>query len=201
MATNDAKITMKPLHIDFFRQPTLELANALLGKRLVHQTDRGTCSGIIVETEAYLGPMDRAAHSFGNRRTARTEIMFGSPGFAYVYLMHTHALLNVVSSDIEPHAVLIRALQPEHGLAIMQQRRPKISKPEHLSNGPGKLTKAMGITIADYGKPLWEPPLFIAEGIEVEHISAGPRIGIPNTGEAKAYPWRYWITGNPFVSR
>lgn len=192
----------KPLPETFYRQPTLQLAKALLGKLLVKETPEGVASGWIVETEAYIGPGDRAAHSFKNRRTPRTEIMFGPPGFTYTYVMHTHCLVNVVSGEPgQPEAVLIRAVEPCHGIELMFERRGKEKGIRDLTSGPGKLTKALGITKADYGHPLIEQPLYISSGIEPEAISSGPRIGINNSGEAKAYPWRFWITGNIYVSR
>lgn len=193
---------MERLQPLFFQQPTLELARGLIGKLLVKETDQGTAAGWIVETEAYMGPMDRAAHSFANRRTKRTEVMFGPAGFAYTYVMHTHCLVNVVSGDVSiPNAILIRAVEPHLGIELMRERRPKITKDEDLANGPGKLTKALGIVKEDYGHPLDKPPLFITEGRTPERIRSGPRIGIENSGEAKEYPWRFWEAGNPFVSR
>lgn len=192
---------MEPISIDFFQQPTLELAQNLLGCILVKETKEGIAAGYIVETEAYIGPGDRAAHSFGNRRTKRTEIMFGEPGCAYTYAMHTHILFNVVSEAVEhPEAVLIRAIEPVEGIDLMHERR-KMDKLVNLTNGPGKLTKALSISMNDYGHLLTKPPLYISSGKIPEAISNGPRIGIENTGEAKDYPWRFWITGNPFVSR
>ena len=191
----------QPLSEHFFQQPTLMLAQSLLGCLLVKETAEGTTAGIIVETEGYIGPEDRAAHSFGNRRTKRTEIMFRQPGYAYTYGMHTHCRVNVVSGDVEkPEAVLIRALEPYSGIDLMYKRR-HVDEITKLTSGPGKLTKAMGIGMEDYGRPLFEPPIYIAEGYKPEQISAGKRIGIANAGEAKDYPWRYWITGNQFVSR
>lgn len=195
-------MNIKPVEASFFQQPTLDLAKALLGKLLVKETDKGIASGWIVETEAYIGPDDRAAHSYGNRRTARTEVMFGAPGYAYTYSMHTHCLVNVVSGEIDhPEAVLIRAIEPYTGIDLMFERRGVDKKLKELTNGPGKLTKALGITMADYGKTLMEPPLYLAEGREIIGISSGPRIGIENTGEARDYPWRFWETGSPFVPR
>lgn len=191
----------KPLPKQFFYQPTLELAQSLLGCLLVKETGEGITSGYIVETEAYIGPDDRAAHSYGNRRTKRTEIMFGEAGHVYTYQMHTHTLVNVVSGVLEkPEAVLIRAVEPHTGIDLMYDRR-QVDKLQNLTSGPGKLTKAMGITMDDYGKPLFEKPIYIAEGYEPHSISKGLRIGIDNTGEARKYPWRFWITENPFVSR
>ncbi|MDF0725856.1 DNA-3-methyladenine glycosylase [Cytobacillus sp. S13-E01] len=194
-------ITYKPLQADFFKKPTLQLAKALLGCLLVKVTDEGISSGYVVETEAYMGPEDRAAHSFGNRRTKRTEVMFGEAGQIYTYSMHTHCLVNVVSGGIgKPEAVLIRALEPLTSIDLMLKRRGVLDV-KNLTNGPGKLTKALGITMEDYGNPIYKPPLFLAEGSKPTSISSGPRIGIDNSGEAKNYPWRFWVTGNKNISR
>lgn len=197
-------MSFQPVDRTFFQQPTLELARSLLGKLLVKETERGTASGWIVETEAYIGPGDKAAHSFGNRRTSRTEVMFGPPGYVYTYVMHTHCLVNVVSGQVgHPEAVLIRAVEPHTGIELMYERRGKLKKEQDLTNGPGKLTKALGIDRQDYGKPFFTHPLFISNGkaIEDEAVLVGPRIGIPNSGEAKDYPWRFWISDNRFVSK
>lgn len=190
-----------PLPQEFFEQTTLELAKALLGCLLVKETDQGMAAGYIVETEAYIGPSDRAAHSYHNKRTGRTEVMFHRSGLAYTYLMHTHCLFNVVSGGEEkPEAVLVRALEPLYGIELMKSRRG-IEVLNNLTNGPGKLTKSLGINMEDYGSSLTLPPIYIAKGICPENISVGKRIGIDNSGEAKDYPWRYWVTNNKFVSR
>lgn len=192
----------QPLDYSFFQQPTLKLAHLLLGKLLVKETEEGTVSGYIVETEAYVGPGDQAAHSYANRRTQRTEVMFGPPGYVYTYVMHTHCLVNVVSGEVDqPEAVLIRAVEPHTGIDLMYNRRGVEKKEKELTSGPGKLTKALGIDKTDYGRPFFQPPLYIAEGRELGVISSGPRIGIDNSGEAKEYPWRFWIPNNKFVSR
>lgn len=194
----------EPHKKSFYYQPTLDLAKALLGCMLIKVTKEGIASGFIVETEAYIGPGDCAAHSFNNRRTKRTEIMFGEPGHTYTYTMHTHCLLNVVSGDAEsPEAVLIRGVEPCNGQDLMEKRRPKAKKKQQWTNGPGKLTKALGITMDDYGHPLHERPLWIAPGwtVDSSQIVSGPRIGIDNTGDAKHYPWRFWVEENAFVSR
>lgn len=186
---------------EFFQMPTLELASSLLGKVLIKETEEGIAAGIIVETEAYIGPMDKAAHSYNNRRTKRTEVMFHHSGLAYTYVMHTHTLFNVVSGgEGNPEAVLIRAVEPVAGIELMAERR---GMPEsvNLTNGPGKLTKALGINMGDYGHSLTKKPLWIAKGNQPASISAGKRIGIDNSGEATDYPWRFWITGNKYVSR
>ncbi len=136
-----------PLPLDYFQQPTLELAKALLGCILVKETSQGIAAGYIVETEAYIGPSDRAAHSYNNKRTARTEVMFQRSGLAYTYRMHTHCLFNVVSGgEDKPEAVLIRALEPLYGIELMKSRRG-INELKNLTNGPGKLTNSLGITM------------------------------------------------------
>lgn len=192
---------MIPFPQNFYDQPTLELAKALLGCLLVKETDEGMAAGYIVETEAYIGPEDRAAHSYNNRRTPRTEVMFQRSGLTYTYLMHTHCLFNVVSGGEEkPEAVLVRALEPWYGIELMKNRRGKEDL-LNLTNGPGKLTKSLGITMEDYGHTLTLPPLYIAKGLSPESISAGKRIGIDKSGEARDYPWRFWITNNKYVSR
>lgn len=195
-------MSFNPIDSSFFQQPTLELARSLLGMLLVKETPSGIASGWIVETEAYIGPGDRAAHSFGNRRTPRTEVMFGPPGYVYTYVMHTHCLVNVVSGmPGDPEAVLIRAVEPHTGMELMYERRGKVKREQDLTNGPGKLTRALGIVKEDYGRPFFEPPLLIAEGKPISSIAVGPRIGIENSGEAREYPWRFWVEGNRFVSR
>jgi DNA-3-methyladenine glycosylase len=193
-------VNLKPIDVSFFQCSTLDLARTLIGMLLIKETEQGTASGWIVETEAYIGPEDRAAHSYGNRRTARTEVMFGPPGYTYTHYVHLHCLINVVSGKAgDPEAVLIRSIEPHTGIELMYERRGTQQKLQELANGPGKLTKSLGINIKDYGKPLFERPLYIAEGRNTERISAGPRIGIDNSGEAKHYPWRFWETASPFV--
>ncbi|WP_101843618.1 DNA-3-methyladenine glycosylase [Halobacillus sp. Marseille-P3879] len=186
---------------EFYNQPTLELARSLLGCRLVKETTSGTASGYIVETEAYIGPVDRAAHSYNYKRTKRTEVMFGPAGFAYTYVMHTHCLVNVVSGvEGSPEAVLIRAVEPVEGIKLMYERRGD-KKEKDLTNGPGKLTKALGITKEDYGRSYLTPPLYLTSGFSPVSISQGTRIGIENSGEARDFPWRFWVTNNKFVSK
>ncbi|WP_391204929.1 DNA-3-methyladenine glycosylase [Psychrobacillus sp. L4] len=185
----------------FFHQPTLELARNLIGKYIVHEHNCELLKGKIVETEAYMGAEDRAAHSFGNRRTKRTEVMFGEPGLIYTYQMHTHTLINVVAGvEGIPNAILIRAVEPIEGFERMKEFRNNLPM-KQWTNGPGKLTKALGITMEYYGKKWTEEPLYITEGVEVHSISTGPRIGIENSGEAVHYPYRFWETDNPYVSK
>src|SRR5699024_4425386 len=119
-------------------------------------------------------------------------IMFQAPGHAYIYQMHTHNLINVVSGEEgNPQAVLVRAVEPIMGIEQMKKRRP-VEKITNLTSGSGKLTKALGITMEDYGRTLLKAPLFIAKGTPVQEIACGKRIGIDNSGEAKDYPYRFW---------
>lgn len=196
----------------FYRRPAAELAPALLGLELVHETPEGLASGIIVETEAYQGPEDRGAHSFGGRRTARTEVMFGPAGHAYVFSIYgMHHCFNVVAAEPgEPQAVLVRALEPRRGLALMARRRGagghRPGRPGVLTGGPGRLCQALGITRGQYGLPLFDPasPLRIhypRPPFMVAAVACGPRINIDYAGEWKDVPWRFWVAGNPHVSR
>jgi DNA-3-methyladenine glycosylase len=159
-------------------------------------------SGVIVETEAYIGEDDPACHaSFG--RTARSEPLFGPPGFAYVYVNYgIHYLFNAVTeADGYPGAVLVRALQPLDGIALMQKRRASGGRDidgHALCRGPGNLTKALGITIEDNRLDLAASRLTIEDrGISVGAIATGPRIGIRVAIER---PWRYWVEGHRAVS-
>lgn len=191
-----------PVPAAFFDAPTLELSRALLGQIIVHELEEGTVAGRIVETEAYMGAEDRAAHSFGGRRTKRTEIMYGKAGLVYTYQMHTHTLINVVSGPVDtPRAILIRAVEPVEGAELMAEFRGRNMPMKQWTNGPGKLTKAMGITMDYYGHHWAERPLFIAHGEAVHAVEAGPRIGIQNSGEAVHYPYRFYEKENPFVSK
>lgn len=192
----------EPVATSFFEAPVLELAKRLVGNYIVHEHPKGLIVARIVETEAYRGPEDQAAHSFGNRRTKRTEIMFAETGHVYTYQMHTHTLMNVVSGPVDtPHAVLIRAAEPIDGIDIMQANRGMHLKLYDLTNGPGKLSKALGVTMDFYGHHWSEKPLFIAEGPGAGEVMTGPRVGIGNTGEAVHYPWRFYEKNNPFVSK
>jgi DNA-3-methyladenine glycosylase len=196
----DIGVSYNVLPPSFYQTPTLQLAKDLLGCLLIKETEEGTTAGYIVETEAYMGPEDRAAHSYKNRRTKRTEIMYAEAGRVYTYVMHTHCLVNVVSGPEEkPEAILIRAVEPHMGEELMEKRRQRTGR--ELTNGPGKLTKAMGISMEDYGGLFHKGPIYIAEGKNPQQLECGTRIGIGNSGEAKDYPYRFWIKNNGYVSR
>jgi DNA-3-methyladenine glycosylase len=186
----------------FYSRPTLEVAKDLLGKVLLHRTADGIASGMIVETEAYIGEDDPACHAAPGP-TLRNEPLYGSPGVAYVYLNYgIHYLVNAVT---EPHghpaAVLIRALQPMDGIALMAKRRCRGSRgvdTDDLCRGPGNLTRALGITLSENRLDLVDSHLCIEDrGFRVEAVTCGPRIGITVAVERR---WRFWITGNPSVS-
>lgn len=184
------------------KRKTEEIAQLLLGKLLVHDSKVGRTSGFIVETEAYLGHLDEAAHSFGGRRTKRTEVMFQDPGHIYTYLMHTHVLLNIITQDEGvPEGILIRVLEPCDGIELMEERRGRNGY--QLTNGPGNLTKAMGIGMNYYGEKIDKSKLSIDPFISKEpaKIIATPRIGIPNKGIWTEEPLRLIVAGNPYVSR
>src|SRR5579871_25238 len=151
----------------FYERPTVTVARELLGKVLVH----GSTAGVIVETEAYLGGDDLAAHS-ARGITDRTKVIFGPPGHAYVYFIYgMYECLNLVAEPAgQPGCVLVRALEPVAGIEIMQQRRPAARKVEGLASGPGKLTLAMGITRAQYGADVTRGALVVREPAEPRHI-------------------------------
>lgn len=196
---------MKKLTRDFFHTDALKLAQNLLGKTLVHDSgEDNITSGIIVETEAYSGPNDRAAHTWKNKRTSRTEIVFHDGGFAYVYLVYgMHHCFNVTANIAgKPECVLVRALQPVEGVELMKSRR-KTSSLVNLCNGPGKLCAAMGITLELYGADLCGDELYILdEGFSSDiKIMASTRIGIDYAGEYRKMLWRFFVDGNEYVSR
>jgi DNA-3-methyladenine glycosylase len=180
----------------FYARPAIEVARGLLGTILVH----GPTAGIIVETEAYLGGDDLAAHT-ARGITDRTRVIFGPPGHAYVYFIYgMYECLNLVAEPPgQPGCVLIRALEPIAGIDLMQRRRPAAHKPEQLANGPGKLTLAMAITRRHNGVDVTRGDLVVRHPrvpLEFE-IAVTPRIGITKCVDL---PLRFLIAGNRFVS-
>jgi len=184
----------------FYLQPTLDVARQLLGKVLVHRTAEGVCSGIIVETEGYLGPQDAACHS-ARGRTARTEVMFGPPGHAYVYFTYgMHFCCNAVTQpEGVAEAVLLRALEPLEGIDLMRKRRGTDSL-HALTSGPGKLCRAMAIGRHCNGLDLTRKGHFHIEdrGIVVDDVVWARRIGIRQAAE---HQWRCYVKGSRFVSK
>ena len=195
----------RPLPRDFYLQPTLRVARALLGKVLVHETPEGRAAGRIVEVEAYRGPADRAAHSWGGRRSTRNEVMYGPPGHAYVYFIYgIHYCMNVVCQRPDvPEAVLLRALEPIVGETVMRRRRSLPDAPAwRLCRGPGALCQAMGITRAENGADLVRGRLRVidAPGIPARRVARTPRIGVAYAGVDAARPWRFVTRGSRAVS-
>jgi DNA-3-methyladenine glycosylase len=190
----------------YTRRDTLRVARELLGKRLVVPATSGErVSGRIVEVEAYLGPEDRAAHSYGGRRTPRTETMYAVGGTAYVFFVYgMHHQFNVVTGPKDlPHAVLVRAIEPEEGVELMLHRRPARERRE-LTSGPGKLCRALGIDGSYNGEDLTGRRIWVEETgarFADEEIASGPRVGIDYAGEDALKPWRFRVRGNEFVSR
>lgn len=196
---------------DFYRRDSLTLARELLGKILVHNVDGKELRGMIVETEAYLGVVDKAAHSYGGRRTKRVETMYGQPGIAYVYIIYgMYNCFNIVAREVGiPEAVLVRAIEPLGELEQMSLNRfnkPYIeltkTQKKGLTNGPGKLCDAMLIDRKLDGEDLCGERLYVEEGTEKNiSIVTSKRIGIDYAEEAKDFPYRFYIEGNPYVSR
>ena len=191
---------------EFYTRPNvLHVARDLLGTLLVVPNRNGKrVSGRIVEVEAYRGPQDRAAHSYGGRRTKRTEPMYGIGGTAYVFFVYgMYYQFNVVTNVTDvPHAVLIRAVEPAEGIDIMRKRRG--GQPDHsLTNGPGKLCIALDIDRRLDGTDLLGNRVWLEESEKLPRsaVMSGPRIGIDYAAEWKDKPWRFWIRNNPFVSR
>lgn len=184
-----------------------QIARDLLGKYLVANIGGFYCSGIIVETEAYRGPDDKASHSYNNRRTPRTNVMYEAGGVAYVYICYgMHHLMNVVTGPKEhAHAVLIRALEPAEGVEVMALRRNMKEGDSRLTKGPGALSVALGLTSDLSGASMLTSTSMVwieDRGLQFEPdaICSGPRIGVESAGEAALWPWRYFVKGNKYVS-
>lgn len=191
----------------YARADTLAVARELLGKRLVVPASEGArVSGRIIEVEAYLGAEDKAAHSYGWRRTARTETMYAKGGTVYVFFVYgMHHQFNVVTGpEGTPTAVLVRAVEPEEGIDLMRERR-RVPKERELTSGPGKLCKALAIDRSFDREDLTTSTRVWLEDararVRPEEIAEGPRIGIAYAEEYALKPWRFWLKGNAFVSR
>lgn len=196
------------LDLSFYRRDdVLQISRELLGKVLYsYHPDDGITSGIIVETEAYAGAIDRASHAYGNRRTNRTEVMYESGGVSYVYLCYgIHSLFNVITGfkDV-PHAVLVRALEPLDGLDVMLRRRNMKKVEPRVTGGPGMLSQAMGITTSDDGLPLTGERIWIGDigkTIDNDTIIASPRVGVDYAGDDANLPYRFRVKDNKWTSK
>lgn len=190
----------------YLHEDVLFLAKDLLGKVLYTNIGGDLSAGIIVETEAYFGVKDKASHAYGGRRTNRTETMYNAGGVAYVYLCYgIHSLFNVVTSkQDDPHAVLIRAIEPLHGLEFIEARRGMSASKPAISSGPGSAAKALGIDRKFNLKDLSGSEIWIEDQSIVyseAQIAAVPRVGIAYAQEHALLPWRFFVRGNKYVSK
>lgn len=203
---------MARLPREYYFTGAVELARGLLGKTLVRRLNGETLACRITETEAYVGRCDRACHAYGGRRTRRTEVMFGPPGHAYLYLIYgLHCCLNLVAEpEGEPSAVLIRGAEVLCGWETIRRLRFGVSDGEltayqkkNVLNGPGKLCRALALTTAENGLDLTGDTLFLCDspadiGLQPpparkERVCSGPRIGVDYAQEARDFPWRFWL--------
>lgn len=202
------------LNRNFYNRETLIVAKELLGKILVHEYSDIRVSGKIVEVEAYKGLNDKAAHSYGGRKTKRVEVMYGKAGHAYIYLIYgMYNCMNVVTCEEgTPEAVLIRAVEPVEGLDIISNNRYKIKYNElskkqrlNLTSGPGKLCIALNINRDNNNDDLCKDILYIENRNELSNVNfeivSSKRIGIDYAEEAKDFLWRFHIKNNPYVSK
>lgn len=197
---------MKKLPVQFYeRDNVVQIARELLGKILITKFEGIVTSGVIVETEAYIGLTDKASHSYNGKRTTRNEYMYAQAGIIYVYICYgMHHLFNVVTNKKDmPDAVLIRAVEPLQGIDTMLQRTGKLKLDYTLTKGPGNVGKALGISKNHSGLNLLGNKIFIADGNKVfkeSEIGASKRIGVESAGAAALYPYRFFVKGNKYVS-
>lgn len=182
------------------------MAKDLLGKVLFTQVEGKISAGVIVETEAYFGEQDKASHAYGGRRTARTATMYRTGGVSYVYLCYgIHHLFNIVSAPQgQPHAILVRAVEPLIGKDIMEFRRNMPSTKPGISSGPGSAAKALGIDSTFNGKDLTGEEIWIEDHAiryDAASIGSAPRVGIAYAREHALLPYRFFIRGNKYVSK
>jgi DNA-3-methyladenine glycosylase len=189
----------------FYLQDTLTVARSLIGSRLYTSIEGKLTGGMIVETEAYMGAIDKASHSYQGKRTKRTEIQFGVGGYAYVYFIYgKYYQLGVVTGLVEvPELVFVRALEPIVGIDTMQKRR-NIQDMRKLTNGPGRLCLSLKITKELYGVDLCGDTIWISPGpqkVDDQLIAATKRIGIAYAEEDMEKDWRFYLRGNPYISK
>jgi len=183
------------------------LSRDLIGKYLFTCIDGKLAGGFIVETEAYNGAFDKASHAYGNRKTNRTEVMFRQGGIIYVYLCYgIHEMLNIVTStDGHAQAILIRAINPTDGIDVMLYRRKMLAlKPNITMGGPGSVAKALGISRNINAQSLQSDVIWIEDrGLTYadESIAAVPRVGVDYAGDDALLPYRFYVKGNPYVSK
>ena len=197
---------MKLTRSFYERDDVLLIARDLLGKWLCTNIGNHLTIGVITEVEAYRGRNDQACHANNNRRTLRTEVMYGRGGVAYVYLCYgIHHLFNIVTNrEGLADAVLIRSIQPISGMDVMVSRRNVKKESPLMSSGPGSMSKSLGITTELYGTDLLGNTIWVEDqGIEVakSDLMESPRIGVEYAGEDAKLPWRFFLRDNQFVSK
>ena len=190
----------------YYSQDVVTLSKDLLGKYLFSCIDGVTTGGYIVETEAYNGVIDRASHAFGNRFTPRTKTMFMQGGIAYVYLCYgIHEMFNIVTSgEGQPHAILVRAINPTDGIEAMQNRRNMPVLKPTITMGPGSVAKALRISRAINAFSLQGDVIWIEDRGLIfpnESIAVVPRVGVDYAGDDALLPYRFYVKGNPYVSK
>lgn len=190
----------------YLKDNVVEISRDLLGKYLFTCIDNLITGGYIVETEAYNGVIDKASHAFGNRLSPRTKTMYMQGGVAYVYLCYgIHEMFNIVTSgEGQPHAILVRAIQPTDGLDIMLARRNMSTIKPNITAGPGSVAKALGISRNINAFSLQSDTIWIEDrGLTFpdESIAAVPRIGVSYAAEDALLPYRFYVKGNPYVSK
>jgi DNA-3-methyladenine glycosylase len=197
---------LKIPHSFYLSSDVVSISKSLLGKYLFTCIDGLITGGYIAETEAYNGIVDKASHAFGDRKTPRTQTMYEEGGIAYIYLCYgIHEMLNVVTSvEGQPHAVLIRAIEPTTGIDIMLARRNMETIKPNITAGPGSVAKALGISRKINGISLQSDTLWIEDkGLSFtdEQVAAVPRIGVAYAGEDALLPYRFYVKNNIYVSK
>ena len=199
-------IVGQPLALDFYRRAdVVRISRDLLGQYLFTRIGgRTVTGGRIVETEAYAGATDRASHAYGNRHTRRTAVMYEAGGVAYVYLCYgLHSLFNIITGVAGiPHAVLIRALEPTHGIPIMLQRRRKARLDRTLTAGPGALAQALGLTVRHSAQSLLGNEIWLEKGVELrpKQVVATTRVGVDYAGADAKRLWRFRVRASAWTS-
>jgi DNA-3-methyladenine glycosylase len=181
-------------------------SKGLLGKYLFTRFEGIITGGYIVETEAYNGVVDRASHAYGNRLTARTKTMFMQGGIAYVYLCYgIHEMFNIVTSvEGRPHAILIRAIEPTEGVDTILMRRNMAALKPNITSGPGSVAKALGISRNINAFSLQSDAIWLEDRgltFPIESIASVPRVGVDYAGGDALLPYRFYVKGNPYVSK
>lgn len=197
---------MKKLPLSFYdRKNVVQIAKELLGKIVVTEFENVLTSGRIVETEAYVGITDKASHSFNGKRSARNEHMYHEAGTAYIYICYgMHQMLNIVTNKKDvPDAILIRAIQPLHGIETMIERTGKRNSDYSITRGPGNVGKALGIAKHQSGISVLEKEIYVMDDgfkLSNDEIGLSKRIGVESAGADALLPYRFYVRGNKYVS-